>query len=148
MKEVTPASTSATEAAVIPEISIKDDLLSEVIKNGFRKSKHSSIVLVAESDVTGGAQGVADRIKKEHPEYDVRVVVLGHMQRGGSPSAQDRILASRMGAAAIEALLEEQRNLMVGIVNDEIVYVPFSKAIRDDKPINMKLISTLRTLSI
>ena len=86
--------------------------------------------------------------KKEHPEYDARVVVLGHMQRGGTPSAQDRILASRMGAAAIEALLEEQRNLMVGIVNDEIVYVPFTKAIRDDKPINMKLISTLRTLSI
>ena len=139
---------SGAEAAVIPEISIKDDLLSEVIKNGFRKSKNSSIVLVAESDVTGGAQGVADRIKKEHPEYDVRVVVLGHMQRGGSPSAQDRILASRMGAAAIEALLEEQRNLMVGIVNDEIVYIPFTKAIRDDKPINMKLISTLRTLSI
>ena len=70
------------------------------------------------------------------------------MQRGGSPSAQDRILASRMGAAAIEALLEEQRNLMVGIVNDEIVYVPFTKAIRDDKPINMKLLTTLRTLSI
>ena len=139
---------SGAEAAVIPEISIKDDLLSEVIKNGFRKSKNSSIVLVAESDVTGGAQGVADRIKKEHPEYDVRVVVLGHMQRGGSPSAQDRILASRMGAAAIEALLEEQRNLMVGIVNDEIVYVPFTKAIRDDKPINMKLLTTLRTLSI
>ena len=139
---------SGAEAAVIPEVSIKDDMLSEVIKNGFRKSKNSSIVLVAESEVTGGAQGVADRVKKEHPEYDVRVVVLGHMQRGGSPSAQDRILASRMGAAAIEALLEEQRNLMVGIVNDEIVYVPFTKAIRDDKPINMKLISTLRTLSI
>jgi 6-phosphofructokinase 1 len=139
---------SGAEAAVIPEVSIKDDMLSEVIKNGFRKSKNSSIVLVAESDATGGAQGVADRVKKEHPEYDVRVVVLGHMQRGGSPSAQDRILASRMGAAAVEALLEEQRNLMVGIVNDEIVYVPFTKAIRDDKPINMKLISTLRTLSI
>lgn len=139
---------SGAEAAVIPEVSIKDDLLSEVIKNGFRKSKNSSIVLVAESEITGGAQGVADRVKKEHPEYDVRVVVLGHMQRGGSPSAQDRILASRMGAAAIEALLEEQRNLMVGIVNDEIVYVPFTKAIRDDKPINMKLITTLRTLSI
>lgn len=139
---------SGAEAAVIPEVSIKDDMLSEVIKNGFRKSKNSSIVLVAESEVTGGAAGVAERVKKEHPEYDVRVVVLGHMQRGGTPSAQDRILASRMGAAAIEALLEEQRNLMVGIVNDEIVYVPFTKAIRDDKPINMKLISTLRTLSI
>lgn len=139
---------SGAEAAVIPEVSIKDDMLSEVIKNGFRKSKNSSIVLVAESEVTGGAAGVAERVKKEHPEYDARVVVLGHMQRGGTPSAQDRILASRMGAAAIEALLEEQRNLMVGIVNDEIVYVPFTKAIRDDKPINMKLISTLRTLSI
>ena len=139
---------SGAEAAVIPEVSIKDDMLSEVIKNGFRKSKNSSIVLVAESEATGGAAGVAERVKKEHPEYDVRVVVLGHMQRGGTPSAQDRILASRMGAAAIEALLEEQRNLMVGIVNDEIVYVPFTKAIRDDKPINMKLISTLRTLSI
>ena len=139
---------SGAEAAVIPEVSIKDDMLSEVIKNGFRKSKNSSIVLVAESEVTGGAAGVAERVKKEHPEYDVRVVVLGHMQRGGTPSAQDRILASRMGAAAIEALLEEQRNLMVGIVNDEIVYVPFTKAIRDDKPIIMKLISTLRTLSI
>jgi 6-phosphofructokinase 1 len=139
---------SGAEAAVIPEVSIKDDMLSEVIQRGFRKSKNSSIVLVAESDATGGAQGVADRVKKEHPEYDARVVVLGHMQRGGSPSAQDRILASRIGAAAIEALLEEQRNLMVGIVNDEIVYVPFTKAIRDDKPINMKLISTLRTLSI
>lgn len=139
---------SGAEAAVIPEVSIKDDMLSEVIQRGFRKSKNSSIVLVAESDATGGAAGVAERVKKEHPEYDARVVVLGHMQRGGTPSAQDRILASRMGAAAIEALLEEQRNLMVGIVNDEIVYVPFTKAIRDDKPINMKLISTLRTLSI
>ena len=139
---------SGAEAAVIPEVSIKDDMLSEVIKNGFRKSKNSSIVLVAESEATGGAAGVAERVKKEHPEYDARVVVLGHMQRGGTPSAQDRILASRMGAAAIESLLEEQRNLMVVIVNDEIVYVPFTKAIRDDKPINMKLISTLRTLSI
>lgn len=139
---------SGAEAAVIPEVRLKDDMLAEVIQNGFRKTKNSSIVLVAESEVTGGAAGVAARVKAEHPEYDARVVVLGHIQRGGSPSAQDRILASRMGAAAIDALLEEQRNLMVGIVNDEIVYVPFSKAIKDDKPINMKLISTLRALSI
>lgn len=139
---------SGAEAAVIPEVRLKDDMLAEVIQNGFRKTKNSSIVLVAESEVTGGAEGVAARVKAEHPEYDARVVVLGHIQRGGSPSAQDRILASRMGAAAIDALLEEQRNLMVGVVNDEIVYVPFSKAIKDDKPINMKLIATLRALSI
>ena len=139
---------SGAEAAVIPEISIKDDLLSEVIQNGFRKTKNSSIVLVAESEVTGGAQKVAERVHTEHPEYDVRVVVLGHIQRGGSPSAADRILASRLGAAAINALVEDQRNLMVGIVNDEIVYVPFAKAIKDDKPINLELVNTLRILSI
>lgn len=139
---------SGAEAAVIPEIAIKDDLLGEVIQNGFRKTKNSSIVLVAESEVTGGANGVAERVKKEYPQYDVRVVILGHIQRGGSPTAQDRILASRMGAAAIDALLEEQRNLMVGIVNDQIVYVPFSKAIKDDKPIDMKLLQVLRELSI
>lgn len=139
---------SGAEAAVIPEVSIKDDMLEEVIQNGFRKTKNSSIVLVAESEVTGGAAGVAERVKRDYPQYDVRVVILGHIQRGGAPSAYDRIIASRMGAAAIDALLEEQRNLMVGIVNDMIVYVPFTKAIKDEKPLNMKLISTLRTLSI
>ena len=139
---------SGAEAAVIPEVAIKEDMLAEVIQYGFRKTKNSSIVLVAESDVTGGANGVAEKVKKDYPQYDVRVVVLGHIQRGGTPSATDRILASRMGAAAVEALLDDQRNLMVGIQNDEIVYVPFSRAIKDDKPINKRLLQVLRTLSI
>src|SRR5574344_1574963 len=139
---------SGAEAAVIPEIAIKDDLLGEVIQNGFRKTKNSSIVLVAESEITGGAHGVAERVKREYPQYDVRVVILGHIQRGGSPSASDRILASRMGAAAVDALIEEQRNLMIGIVNDAIVYVPFTKAIKDDKPIDLKLLQVLRSLTI
>src|SRR5574344_515525 len=139
---------SGAEAAVIPEIAIKDDLLGEVIQNGFRKTKNSSIVLVAESEITGGANGVAERVKREYPQYDVRVVILGHIQRGGSPSASDRILASRMGAAAVDALIEEQRNLMIGIVNDAIVYVPFTKAIKDDKPIDLKLLQVLRSLTI
>lgn len=139
---------AGAEAAVIPEVIVKEDMLAEVIQNGFRKTKNSSIVLVAESEVTGGAAGVAERVKKEYPQYDTRVVILGHMQRGGSPTAFDRIIASRMGAAAIDALLEEQRNLMVGIQNDQIVYVPFTKAIRDDKPIDMKLLQVLKDLSI
>lgn len=84
---------SGAEAAVIPEIAIKDDLLGEVIQNGFRKTKNSSIVLVAESEITGGANGVAERVKREYPQYDVRVVILGHIQRGGSPSASDRIFS-------------------------------------------------------
>ena len=139
---------TGAEAAIIPEISTEVDQLAELIQSGFRKSKNSSIVLVAESPITGGAMALAERVKNEYPQYDVRVTILGHLQRGGSPTAIDRILASRMGAAAVDALLEDQRNVMIGIRNDEIVYVPFSKAIKNDKPINRELLNTLRRLSI
>jgi len=139
---------SGAEAAIIPEISTKVDQLAELIQNGFRKSKNSSIVLVAESPITGGAMGLAERVKNEYPTYDVRVSILGHLQRGGSPTAADRILASRLGAAAIDAINDDQRNVMIGIRNDEIVYVPFVKAIKNDKRINPELLETLRRLSI
>ena len=139
---------TGAEAAIIPEIATEVDQLAELIQNGFRKSKNSSIVLVAESELTGGALGLAERVKKEYPQYDVRVTILGHIQRGGSPSASDRILATRMGEAAINALMEGQRNVMIGIDDDELVYVPFSKAIRNDKPINRDLLNTVKILSI
>jgi 6-phosphofructokinase 1 len=139
---------SGAEAAIIPERETKVDQLEELIKNGFRKSKNSSIVIVAESDITGGATGLAERMRVEHPEYDVRVTILGHIQRGGSPSAYDRILASRMGVAAIDALMDEQRSIMIGIVNDVIVHIPFTKAIKDDKPVNENLLGVLQILSI
>jgi len=139
---------AGAEAAIIPEIATEVDQLAELIQNGFRKSKNSSIVLVAESELTGGAMGLAERVKVEYPEYDVRVTILGHIQRGGSPTATDRILASRLGNAAIEALLEGQRNIIVGVQNDEIVNVPFIKAIKKEKPINRELLNTLRVLSI
>lgn len=139
---------SGAEAAIIPEIATEQDQLGELVQNGFRKSKNSSIVLVAESEITGGAIGLAERMKNEYPQYDVRVTILGHIQRGGSPTASDRILASRMGEAAINALLEGQRNVMVGIQNDQLVYIPFSKAIKNQKPINRDLLNTLKILSI
>lgn len=139
---------SGAEAAIIPEFSTEVDQLEEFIKNGFSKSKNSSIVIVAESELTGGAMHYAERVKNEYPEYDVRVTILGHLQRGGSPTANDRILASRLGAAAIDAIMEDQRNVMVGVVHDEIVYVPFSKAIKNDKPIKKELVQVLRQLSI
>jgi 6-phosphofructokinase 1 len=139
---------SGAEAAIVPEISLEKDQLSEMIETGFRKSKNSSIVLVAESEVTGGAMGVAERVKKEYPQFDVRVSILGHLQRGGSPSAQDRILATCMGTAAIDALLDDQRNVMVGIQNEEYVLVPFAKAIKKDKPLNRDLLNTLRIVSM
>ncbi len=139
---------SGAEAAIIPERETKVDQLDELIKNGFRKSKNSSIIIVSESEVTGGATGLAERMHREHPEYDVRVTILGHIQRGGSPTAYDRIIASRMGVAAIDALQDGQRNVMIGIVNDQIVHVPFSKAIKDDKPVNENLLGVLQILSI
>lgn len=139
---------SGAEAAIIPERETKVDQLEELISNGFRKSKNSSIVIVSESNITGGANGLAERMRNEHPEYDVRVSILGHIQRGGSPTAYDRIIASRMGVAAIDALMDGLRNIMIGIVNNEIVHVPLSKAIKDDKPVNENLIGVLQILSI
>ena len=139
---------SGAEAAIIPEISIEKDQLGELIEQGFRKSKNSSMVLVTESEVTGGAIKLAERVKTEYPQYDVRVSILGHLQRGGSPSAQDRILASRMGIAAIQALLENQRNVMIGIRENEIDYVPFKRAIRKDREISEELLEVLRISSI
>ena len=124
------------------------DQLEEFIEHGFRKSKSSSIVLVAESELTGGAMHYAERVKNEYPQYDVRVTILGHLQRGGRPTAHDRIIASRMGVASIQALLEGQRNVMIGIDDDKIVYVPFVKAIKNDKPIDRELVNVLHELSI
>ena len=139
---------SGAEAAIIPEMETEVDQLSQLIDHGFRKSKSSAIVLVAENKKTGGAMGLAERIKREYPQYDARVTILGHIQRGGSPTAKDRILASRMGAAAIKALLEGQRNVMIGIQNGAMVYVPFAKAISHEKRIDRDSIELVKILSI
>jgi 6-phosphofructokinase 1 len=90
----------------------------------------------------------SERVKKEFPEFDVRVSILGHLQRGGSPSARDRILASITGVGAIQAILQGQRNVMVGVRNNDVVYVPFSECIRTDKRFDKRLITVLDELSI
>ena len=138
---------SGAEAAVIPEDSTDVDQLAQFMERGIRKSKRSCIVIVSESPKCG-ALYYADRVRKEFPQYDVRVSILGHLQRGGRPSARDRILASRTGVGAIEAIKQGQRNIMVGVRNNEVVYVPLSEAIRKDKPFDRKLIQVLDELSI
>lgn len=139
---------SGAEAAIIPEKETELDQLADLVSRGFRKSKSSAIVLVAENPETGGALGLAQRVKEEFPEYDARVTILGHLQRGGRPTAADRILASRMGTEAITALLEGQRNVMIGIRKGEIVYVPFSKATTERKPVSDADIELVKILSI
>jgi 6-phosphofructokinase 1 len=138
---------SGAEAAIIPEDSTDVDQLAHFMQRGIRKSKRSCIVLVSESPKCG-ALYYAERVRKEFPEYDVRVSILGHLQRGGRPSAHDRILASRTGVGAIEAIMQGQRNVMIGVKNNEIVYVPLIEAIRSDKPFDRKLIKVLDELSI
>lgn len=135
------------EAAIIPEEMTDVDQLAQFMERGIRKSKKSCIVIVSESPKCG-ALYYADRVKKEFPEFDVRVSILGHLQRGGVPSARDRILASRTGVGAIEAIKQGQRNVMVGVRNNEVVLVPFTECIRTDKPFDKRLIKVLNELSI
>lgn len=138
---------SGAEAAIIPEDSTGSDQLMKFMERGIRKSKKSCIVIVSESPKCG-AMYYANRVTKEYPQFDVRVSILGHLQRGGSPSAHDRILASRVGVGAIEALVQGQRNVMVGVRNNEIVYVPFIDAVGKQKLMDKQLIRVLDELSI
>ncbi|MBO5025646.1 MAG: 6-phosphofructokinase [Bacteroidaceae bacterium] len=139
---------SGCEEAIVPSVEIEEDQLNHFIQNGFRKNKGSSIVLVAANEKLGGAMHYAELVKNQFPELDVRISILGHLQRGGHPTAHDRIIASRMGAASIQALMKGLRNVMIGIDNEEIVYVPFSRAIRDNKQIDHNLIEILHNISI
>lgn len=138
---------SGAEAVLIPETDTDITTLENYIKSGYRKSKNSSIVLVAEGENAGGAFNIARQVEEMFPQYDVRVTVLGHIQRGGSPTASDRILASRLGVASVETLLDDQQSVMVGISNDQIELVPFNKAIKYDKEVNTKLLDTIHILS-
>ena len=97
---------------------------------------------------SGGAYSIAEKVAQKHPEYDIRVSVLGHMQRGGSPSQFDRVLASQLGAAAVDALMDDQKSIMLGIMNKEIVHVPFNKTIKHTKNLNPELLNLVRILSI
>ena len=128
---------TGAEACVLPEIDPEFETINKFIANGLRRTKSSSIVLFAEGrEKDYNIMEVAEGMRTRFPELDVRVSILGYLQRGGSPTANDRILASRLGVAAIDALLEGQRNVMIGSRNNEIVYIPFTKAIKDDKPLD------------
>jgi 6-phosphofructokinase 1 len=139
---------TGAEAAIIPEKETELAQLADLVSRGFRKSKNSAIVLVAENPATGGAIGLAERVKREFPEYDARVTILGHLQRGGSPTAADRILASRLGAEARTALRHGQRNIMIGIRNGEMAYVPFTKATSMSMSVKQSDIDLVKILSI
>jgi len=129
------------ESILIPEERQTIDDVVSVLKAGFERKKSSSIVVVAEGDEEGHAAEVAEKIKATiDVPFDIRVTNLGHIQRGGSPTAYDRILSSRLGLGALEGLLNGQKNVMAGIVNDQLIYTPFHDTITKKKVINSDLL--------
>lgn len=137
------------EAIMIPEANMGVDGLVTRLENG-RKDKASKIIIVAEGDEIGGAFNVGEILKKKFPAYDIRVSVLGHIQRGGKPSCMDRVLASRLGVAAVEGLLNGQSGEMVGLKNKEFVFTPFDHAIKhiDAEELSSQWLKLVEILSL
>jgi 6-phosphofructokinase 1 len=117
---------AGAEDILIPEIKTDLNEVSEKLKAG--KHKESYIIVVAEGDDAGGVMEIAAAFRKKHPEYDIKTLVLGHLLRGGNPTANDRILASRLGVAAVDAFINEEFNIMVGIHHNEIITTPLHLA--------------------
>ena len=137
---------TGAEGIIIPEIKNEEDKLNQLLASG-RRQKASNIIIVAEGDENGGAYALAEKYKKHFPSYDIRITVLGHLQRGGSPSAYDRVTASKLGYSAVEALLDDQKSVMVGIQHNKVTLVPFRKAVKLHKSVDMELLEISEILS-
>jgi 6-phosphofructokinase 1 len=138
---------TGAEAILIPEN--KDGMahLFDRLENG-RKDKTSRIVIAAEGDDAGGAFEIGRIVTEKFPHYDTRISILGHIQRGGKPTCMDRVLASRVGVAAVEALRDGHRNEMIGIIHNEISYTPFDHAIKHNIEINANFLKIVEILSL
>jgi 6-phosphofructokinase len=139
---------TGAEAILIPEAEGQLEALKAHLSHEASGKKSSQIILVAEGNKNGGADQVAKIISESVKNVSVRVNVLGHIQRGGSPTAFDRFLASRLGVAAVEALLDNQRSIMVGYTNHEVVHVPFNKTIKGHRNVSAELLHVADILTI
>jgi 6-phosphofructokinase 1 len=135
------------EAIFIPETHSDIEGLIKKLENS-RKSKSSKIILVAEGDEAGGAFAIAEKVKKALPDFDTRVSVLGHLQRGGSPTCMERVNASRMGFAAVDALMQNKRNIMIGIVDKNIKHTPFENAVKHIQEVNRDILKMMEILAL
>jgi 6-phosphofructokinase 1 len=139
---------TGAEAVLVPEAPTDMDKLIEILdKRRTNQKSSSAIVVVAEGDDAGGALQVAEKAKERLPGYDIRVSILGHIQRGGRPTCNDRVLASRLGLEAVKALMEGKKGVMVGQVHKDVVFVPFEKAIKHNQRINPVLLEIVDMLS-
>lgn len=139
---------SGSEAILVPETITDLDQLIKTLETGWDRQKSSCIIIVAEGDDAGGAFEVAQKVKARFNQYDTRVSVLGHIQRGGSPTCQDRVFAARAGVAAVEALLAGKKNLMVGILNNQISFTPLAQAVKSNHLFDPNLLRLVEILSV
>lgn len=130
-----------------PETNDTIEELVNSLKKGAKRKKLFSLVIVAEGDKLGGAQKIADLVKKAYPHYETKVSIIGHLQRGGSPNAADRVLASQMGYYAVEGLLDGRSAVMAGIVNNKVRYTPFEDAINKAKPLSKEMVKMAEILA-
>lgn len=138
---------TGAEHIMTPEHLIDVQEIIEELQANERRKKLVNIIVVAEGSAAGGAEAVARQIKEQCPQLDTRVTILGHIQRGGSPTCQDRILASRMGYAAVDALINGTSNVMVGIVNNKIQYTPLEQAIKAKEHIDPEWFKMVKILA-
>ncbi len=138
---------SGAFAVMLPETDISLDSLISLLQRNRIKGKESSIVIVAEGNINGNASEIAKALEKKHPDYACRVTILGHLQRGGKPNYFDRILAAKFGVKAVEALIQGNKNYMVGIQKNEMVLVPIEKAIKTHPDIDRELLRISTILS-
>lgn len=136
------------EAILVPESDYYTEHLIQKLLNDKKRKKESSIVIVAEGNKSGGAYELAEKVNQTTVNYDTRVLVLGHIQRGGSPSCMERVRASQMGYAAVEALLNGRSQEMIGIVNKNIHYTPFDQAVKHNDKMNSSLLEIAEILSL
>jgi 6-phosphofructokinase 1 len=140
---------AGAEEILIPEQNLGRERLINSLKRSKKSGKSSSIVVVAEGDQSGkNIFELAEYVRENLDDYEVKVTVLGHIQRGGSPSCYDRVLASRLGVGAIDALLAGARGVMIGVANNKVVTVPFEEAIKGDNEIDLDLIRVADITSV
>lgn len=135
------------EAVLVPETKSDINALFERLQRG-RKDKTSKIVMVAEGDEPGGAFEIGKAIMEKFPHYDTRVSILGHIQRGGKPTCMDRVLASRLGVAAVEALREGHTGEMVGLIHSNIAYTPFGQSVKHHREVDAEFTRIVEMLSL
>jgi 6-phosphofructokinase 1 len=138
---------AGAETILIPENKTDIEAVFYRLENG-RKDKTSKIIMLAENGIVGDAFEVGRQIKEKFPNYDTRVSILGHIQRGGRPTCMDRVLASRTGVAAVEGLMAGRRNEMVGLIHNEIAYTPFEQAVKHISEINPDFLKIVEILAI